>query len=51
MGEEGVGTGEGKREQHYKAGVLLSTEADFFLGFIKKLFNKEILGVPPIFIT
>lgn len=43
--------GRGREEKHYKAGVLVSTKADFFLEYIKNLLNKEILGVPPIFIT
>lgn len=43
--------GRGREEKHYRAGVLVSTKADFVLGSIKNLFNKEILGVPPIFIT
>lgn len=35
------GNGRGRKEQHDKAGVLLSTKAGFFLGFIKKLFKKR----------
>lgn len=43
--------GRGREEKQYRAGVPVNITADFFLRFIQKLFNKEILGGPSIFIT
>lgn len=40
--ESRTGGGE-ERRSIYRAGVLVSTKTDFFLGFNKNLFNKEIL--------